>query len=268
MEQEIKEADNDVLEANISLRLPDFNLRNPRVWFHQIDALFVTRRIKSEQTKYLYVIQVLPEDVANEVDDLLENIPPSQPYTILREAILTRMGHSKTKMLRELLNNVELGDRTPSQLLRHMRSLLNGRTLEDSILTQLWLDKLPTDMSRLLAGFVEDHKLEQLTKMADKVHETYPSRSVSAVSQLSDAPENSAFLNAINKLNTRIEDLTNQVAELKLRPASRSRSRSRSRTGDGWCWYHAKFRERAKRCRPPCSFVSTSRASSNSRASQ
>ena len=47
--------------------------------------------------------------------------------------------------LRELLNYVAMGDRTPSQLLRFMKNLL-----DESIMRQLWFEKLPQAMAHIL----------------------------------------------------------------------------------------------------------------------
>nr|VZI25050.1 unnamed protein product [Spirometra erinaceieuropaei] len=108
----------------LSFKLPPFTPSNPRVWFRQIEALFVTSRITSERTRYSYVLQPLPFDVAVTVEDLLDPIPADKPYTLLKEAVIQRVAKSANLMLRELFTQVELGDQTPSQLMRHMRSLL------------------------------------------------------------------------------------------------------------------------------------------------
>ncbi|VDM05868.1 unnamed protein product [Schistocephalus solidus] len=55
-------------------------------WFHgardrQIKAGFSTRRITSERTRYSYVVQSLPFDVAVDVEDLFAPIPAKEPYT-------------------------------------------------------------------------------------------------------------------------------------------------------------------------------------------
>ncbi|BHF70289.1 hypothetical protein SprV_0301333900 [Sparganum proliferum] len=66
----------------------------------------------------------LPFDVAVTVEDLLDPIPADESYTRLKEAVIQRVAKSANLMLRELFTQVELGDQTPSQLMRHMRSLL------------------------------------------------------------------------------------------------------------------------------------------------
>ncbi|KER22069.1 hypothetical protein T265_09756 [Opisthorchis viverrini] len=65
----------DLVENANSMRLPDYNQRNPRVWFHQVEAVFTTRRITSQAKQFSYVVQHLPCDVATEMEDLLEDVP-------------------------------------------------------------------------------------------------------------------------------------------------------------------------------------------------
>ncbi|BHF67899.1 hypothetical protein SprV_0301122900 [Sparganum proliferum] len=132
--------------STLSFKLPPFTPSNPRVWFRQIEAVFSTSRITSERTRYSYVVQSLPFDVAVDVDDLLDPIPANDPYTQLKNAVIQRVAKSANRMLRELFTQVELGDQTPSQLMRHMRSLLAGSHMDDDIFRQIWLDKLPVPM--------------------------------------------------------------------------------------------------------------------------
>uniref|UniRef100_A0A0X3NTJ4 DUF7041 domain-containing protein n=1 Tax=Schistocephalus solidus TaxID=70667 RepID=A0A0X3NTJ4_SCHSO len=160
---------------SLSFKLPPFTPSNPRVWFRQIEAVFSTRRITSERTRYSYVVQSLPFDVAVDVEDLLDPIPAEEPYTQLKDAVINRVAKSANRMLRELFTQVELGDQTPSQLMRHMRSLLAGRHMDDAIFRQIWLDKLPLPMQQVLAMLDTSTSLDKLATHADRIMECYPS---------------------------------------------------------------------------------------------
>ncbi|BHF67350.1 hypothetical protein SprV_0301037600 [Sparganum proliferum] len=165
----------DSLDINtLSFKLPPFTPSNPRVWFRQIEALFATSRITSERTRYSYVLQSLPFDVAVTVEHLLDPIPAEDPYTWLKEAIIQRVAKSANFMLRELFTQVELGDQTPSQLMRHMRSLLAGRDMDDAIFREIWLEKLPVPMQQVLAKLDLNTPLEKLATHADRIKECYP----------------------------------------------------------------------------------------------
>ena len=88
--------------------------------------------------------EVLPHSVAKLVEDLLVETPSEEPYIKLKEAIIKRTGGSESRDFRELFTTVELGDRSPSQLLRHMRSLLNGRHMDDSLCNNYGPKNSPT----------------------------------------------------------------------------------------------------------------------------
>nr|VZI40635.1 unnamed protein product [Spirometra erinaceieuropaei] len=165
----------DSLDINtLSFKLPLFTPSNPRVWFKQIEALFATSRITSERTRYSYVLQSLPFDVAVTVEDILHPIPADEPYTRLKEAVIQRVAKAANLMLRERFTQVELGDQTPSQLMRHMRSLLAGSHMHDAIFRDIWLEKLPVPMEQVLSMLDSDTPSEELATHADRISECYP----------------------------------------------------------------------------------------------
>ncbi|BHF68637.1 hypothetical protein SprV_0301167400 [Sparganum proliferum] len=73
--------------STLSFKLPPFTPSNPRVWFRQIEAVFSTSRITTERTRYSYMVQSLPFDVAVDVDDLLDPIPANDQCTQLKNAL-------------------------------------------------------------------------------------------------------------------------------------------------------------------------------------
>ncbi|BHF71159.1 hypothetical protein SprV_0401421400 [Sparganum proliferum] len=127
--------------------------------------LSITQRIE---------IKSLPFDVAVTVEDLLGPIPADEPYTRLKEAVIQRVAKSANLMLRELFTQVELGDQTPSQLTRHMRSLLAGRHVGDAIFREILLEKLPVSMQQVLAMLDSNTPLEKLATHADRIKECCP----------------------------------------------------------------------------------------------
>ena len=104
---------------------------------------------------------------------MLINTPADQPYTKLKEELIKRTSESEQKRLQKLLTTEELGDKKPSQLLRKMEQLLGDRTLEPSILKQLFMQRLPTNVQLILAS-TSDVDITQLAKLADKIVEVSP----------------------------------------------------------------------------------------------
>ena len=120
--------------ATISASIPSYNPTNIPVWFSQLNALFSAKKITSQTSKYAYVVEKLPTDVAAEVIDLLDHMPEDKPYDTLKNAIIKRMGTSDGKKLHDLFYNLTLGHMTPSQLLRKIKSLLGSNTMSETVL--------------------------------------------------------------------------------------------------------------------------------------
>ena len=142
------EAEKNLLSADvqnsITLRIPSFNTNRPRVWFHQLEAIFSNRRITSQRFMFTHVVEALPSEIAKEIEDILEHPPTKKQFDVLKEAILSRLERSDNAKLRELLNNVSMGDRTPSQLLHFMKSLLGRRHMDESIMRPALVRKVTT----------------------------------------------------------------------------------------------------------------------------
>ncbi|BHF67513.1 hypothetical protein SprV_0301054000 [Sparganum proliferum] len=175
--------------STLSFKLPPFTPSNPRVWFRQIEAVFSTSRITSERTRYSYVVQSLPFDVAVDVDDLLDPIPANDPYTQLKNAVIQKVAKSANRMLQELFTQVELGDQTNSQLMRHMRSLLAGSHMDDDIFRQIWLDKLPVPMQQVLSMLDTSTSVDKVANHADRISECYPVGATCANIQPTSTPD-------------------------------------------------------------------------------
>ncbi|CAE1304834.1 unnamed protein product [Acanthosepion pharaonis] len=260
--------------ATLSSNIPAFNTTNTKSWFVQIQALFDAKRITSQRTRYCYLVEKLPADNVEEVMDLLENVPDDNPYDRLKEAILKRTGASNEAMLRNLFTQVELGDRTPSQLLRHMRTLLGDNKMSENIMRSLWLDKLPTTTTQILAPMMEETQTEKLADIADRIHESFRSRRVNSIQPQPAQQRDREF----NGLKSTVERLSIQLQGLLQKdrqyrrdkcPGYRKRSFSRGRTDnrnrkDEICYYHKRFGPEARRCTHPCSFNNANAGNGNS----
>ena len=174
--------------SNVSLRLPPFYSNDPAMWFCQVENLFITRRITSQQTKYAYIIASLQPEVAQEIRDLLLRPPTGDCYDVLKAELIRRTSESEQKRLRQLLTTEELGDRKPSQLLRRMQQLLGENKLDEDLFKQLFVQRLPTNAQLVVAPSLDKLDIEGLANIADKILEVSPSpapplATVAAVSQ-------------------------------------------------------------------------------------
>ncbi|XP_071834144.1 uncharacterized protein [Apostichopus japonicus] len=249
----------------VSIKLPPYWPNDPIIWFAQVEAQFVTRRVTNEDTKYSYVISSLQPEIAQEVRDLLISKPSEQPYKKLKEELIKRTTASEQKRLHQLLISEELGDRKPTQLLRKMRQLLGTNTLHANILKQLFVQRLPSSAQLILASMSDTTPIETVAELADKIMEVTPAYPPIAAIQTSQAQ---AQKSEVQQLSEQVRELTAQIASLKSEVRERSRSRSRSRqrfnsqsnntsnVDSDICWYHQSFGDKARKCRAPCKYPS------------
>lgn len=237
----------------IAIRLPTFWFDKPAVWFSQAEAQFALANIRTEITKYYHVISNLDIRAASEVEDIINAPPVELPYTNLRRTLIERLSASEEQRVRQLLHDEELGDRKPSQFLRHLKSLAGPTIVQPNLLRQLWLRRLPTQVQTVLTARPE-LSLEQISDLADKIVEvsTFP-----AVHAATHTPgevctsTNTNILSALEKLNLEVSELRSHRDQKPQQSRNRSRQRSRSRS-DKLCWYHSRFGDKARKCIPPC----------------
>ncbi|XP_025158377.1 uncharacterized protein LOC112589413 [Harpegnathos saltator] len=131
-----------VIESITACKIPPFWKQQPALWFAQIESLFQIHRIRSDDGRYHLVIGALDFEAIQEIADILASPPVIDKYVTLKTQLLARFADSADKQLHRLLTDLELGNRKPSQLLRHMRTLAGDRMSQD-ILRVRWLALLP-----------------------------------------------------------------------------------------------------------------------------
>ncbi|KAH6947198.1 hypothetical protein HPB50_017565 [Hyalomma asiaticum] len=220
----------------VDIRLPPFWTAKPQLWFLQVESQFTARRITGELTKYHHVVASLPPAIASEIRDLLVAPPAENAYTTLKQLLISRLTPSEPQRLQQLLHDTELGDRTPSQFLRHMRQLLHtdGATTTDTdsrLLRELFLQRLPGNVRIILAS-AADKRLSELAELADSVLAVAPP-SVAAlqpdiagrapttalhdireqISRLADTSDREEFLELVEKALEALQNSTSSLDE-------------------------------------------------------
>lgn len=250
----------DVELHRVAVRVPPFWPEKPELWFCQLESQFHLNGVTQDNTKFWYVVSQLEARYACAVEDIITNPPNTDKYATLKNELVKRLSTSLQFKLKQLLEHEEIGDRTPSSFLRHLKDLA-GSSVKEEFLRTLWLNRLPAFFQAILAT-QPDLTLEKLADLADKIHETRVPAPVSA--QLAPiSTQNSE----ISLLVDQVKNLTIQVAQLSnhhFGPRSRSNSRRRfsrpaSRSSSpeqesGECWYHRNFGNNAKKCKPGCTF--------------
>ena len=77
-----------------SSKLPDFWTKSPSVCFTRIEALFSTRGITQDPTKYDYVVSALNIDTADDIQHILLNPPARERYIALKNEPIETFGRS------------------------------------------------------------------------------------------------------------------------------------------------------------------------------
>jgi cleavage and polyadenylation specificity factor subunit 1 len=209
--------------ARVSVRLPTFWAKQPASWFAQAEAQFHLAGITNERTQFYHVISQLDEKYVAEVD-IINSPPQHEPYTALKMELVKRLCPSKDQCTRQLFEFEEMGDRKPSQFLRHLRSL--GPDIPADYLKIIWTSRLPSNIRTILAGLPEV-ELDAAALCADRIMETI---SIPAVTSITPGPDYSELLRQVCDLSLRITNLTEENKHLSdiVRQDNVQRHRSRS----------------------------------------
>lgn len=250
--------------AQVGFKIPPFDATDPEVWFAIVESYFHVASITNERTRFNYVVAAMDPRVVQEVRDLIINPPETEPYSKLKDELKKRLSVSQEAKTRRVIEGEELGDRKPSQFLRHLRSLA-GTAFSDAVLRSLWLKRLPEPMQVILAT-QRKGSLEEAAELADAIADTVVSRlTVAETSTSAPATMDAKFQKLRLSMKEELrQDIRELIAEVKSprnfergRPRPRTLPRSRSQSREhGECWYHRTFGRESKKCRAPCSFYS------------
>ncbi|XP_072933293.1 uncharacterized protein [Epargyreus clarus] len=261
------EAENTGEVFRVGVRVPPFYPDDPDLWFAQLESQFVLSNVTSDSTKFYYAISQLEHVYAAQVKDILCTPPATGKFEKLKTELVKRLSVSKENKLKQLFLHEDMGDRKPSQFLRHLKNLA-GPSVSDDVLLTLWSGRLPHSLQTVIASQPK-LSLDELAELADRVHAIAPSAPYNHVASTSSSQ---APPSRVDELGHEICALSKQVAKLTAyvyrNPRTRSRSRSqgnrhRSKSRNRQppldhphCWYHYNFGANAKKCSEPCQFKS------------
>lgn len=264
---------------SLSMRIPSFWRDKPRLWFVSFEAATSELRRSQTQLTQLVIAKLEKQDV-EQIADLLHDPPTTEQYTTLKNRLISVYEESDNRQLQRLLQEMELGDQKPSQLLRRMKSLARDK-IPEATLRILWANLLPPHVRSVLAvseSVITKTTFDELALVADRMLEASISTQISAV-EPTPVPTNPATDTKL--IFEEIRKLASEVAALKVvqspamyshnngqyasyrssyrptRPTQNRRflsTRSRSPTPSPHCYFHRRFGQRAYKCAPPCSF--------------
>ncbi|KAH8031727.1 hypothetical protein HPB51_020701 [Rhipicephalus microplus] len=218
-----------VVAAIQDVNLPPFWFKSPSTWFLQVEAHFRLRKITSQQTRHCHLVSCLPQDVADELADILASPHLSHLYDTLKAAIISRKSESERSRVQQLSVVTELGDRRSLQLLRCMRQLLGEPSTfqEEKLLRELFLQRLLRTIVPVLVA-AGDVPVDTLAEMADRVADYPRAHSLNAITTPASATAADPALASIkNHLDALVRHLIDFVP-VHRRLSSRFQIHSRS----------------------------------------
>lgn len=241
------------------IRPIQFHPDKPSLWIAQIEAQFRILGVVRDSDKFYHAVSILDTRHAAEVEDIIVDPPISTPFTVLKMALISRFSKSKEAKLQQLLDGEEIGDRTPSQFLRHLKALVPG--VDEDVLKAKWLSALPKDTRAILA-LQTNTTLENLGASADKLHEILQGMYVSSVSKSTNNSNDVDIVQQISDLTKQLAALSAVINKRESRSNTRQHNNQRSRShsqqrrlnSNGFCYYHAKYGKNAIRCKQGCTF--------------
>lgn len=257
----------------VGVKTPAFNADDPLLWFAQLEGQFALSNITTDNTKFYHVLAQLEPQHSAEVRDLIVDPPATGKYEKLKTELIKRLSASQERKIKQLLMHEELGDRKPTQFLRHLQQLA-GPTVPTEFIRSIWSSRLPPNL-QTIAAMQANSSLEEVAELVDRINDIVPvSMQVAATGQPAPGQVASTQPSTADQQGSTVEALTQAVAALtrkvevmsaQLRHTSRSRSRgryrhnrnrSRSRQGNHqYCFYHNRFGDNARKCTQPCTYT-------------
>lgn len=256
-------ANNEV--CRVSIKPPTFLKNDPALYFMQMEAQFTIAGISQDTTKFNHIIASFDPIYLQAVSDIVRNPPILDKYDTIKNRLINEFTASDQKKLRQAIHEVELGDDKPSQLLKKIKDLA-GNSLNDDAIKSLWIERLPYNVRAVISIVEGDSFL--WAKQADKMMEitNFKNDIGSNINEIKiEKNEKPSTINEISEIKKAIDEIHNKMNERFDRNRSRSRQRynnngrfrSSSRNNAKQyenCWYHFKYKGKAKNCRSPCNW--------------
>jgi len=233
--------------AAVAIKPGQFKATNAEGWFVNLEAQFKLGGIERGSTKFNHVIANVPAEFLQPVSHIAyKSNVVEEDYEALKNALIAVHRESKMKRMSQLLDTAELGDQTPSQFYRFLKSRFSDKEMvvPKDLLYNRWLHKLPQAIQVPIAAAAPKMEEADWLQLADSVYDI-----------------NGGFhqIAAINHGRNRSNSITSNSSYRSTNSNSSYRGRGRGnrnstpRRGrfnpDGpSCWYHWKFGTKARKC--------------------
>ncbi|CAK1586336.1 unnamed protein product [Parnassius mnemosyne] len=208
--------------CRIGVRIPPFNPDDPELWFAQLEGQFTLSSISADATKFYYVLsQLEPQHAAEGRVHLIVSPPAANKFDTLKMELIRRLSASQERKIKQLLMHEEIGDRKPTQFLRHLQHLA-GANVPSEFIRTMWASRLPTHLQTCIAAQQMKMSLEDLAELADRVNDVFPTTILANSPILAQV----ASYNKASILTRTVTELSQKVEAMSMELRRRSRSRS------------------------------------------
>ena len=186
--------------------------------------------------------------------------------------MVRRLSATRSNQMQQLFEREEMGDRTPSQFLCHMRTLV-GESVTDEFL-KMWLSRLPQAVRTVTSGQCAGRPVKSISRRGRqgkrynaesrsplREHRSGPGERAADRYHL-QGPEKDEMRRDWRKLCSQMTKIMKAFAQTSVRQTTRARSKSRQRRRSklpavsSYFWYHQTFGDRSTKCKSPCNFQS------------
>jgi len=257
----------------IHFKIPEFpanKRQHINNWFETCTNLFKFNNIYNEKTITTHIINQLPHEILNKINNKLNSLSKSsRPLTELQDILNQFYPYNLDKVLEECYKEDSLGDRKPSEYLSELTNKLKdeNNTPNTTLIKFFFHRILPPSIKNILLANKELN-LEEQGLLADEIYNN-DLNTINNINKKVTKPESDKqtidyLLNKIEQLNKEIETLKkpnvtspefNRKNQL---PRNWNQNihdrRNDSKNPNPYCYYHTRFGDNAFRCTPPCDY--------------
>ena len=268
-----------------NFRLPAFSTIDAAIWFRRAEVQFRLKNVRSPRTQADHVLAALPDALFPLMSQWLDSKGDDPiEYDELKSYLLRKFSLSPEQRVKNILelHQQPLGDQRPSDALTELRALarlppdLSGSSRSIDMILAIWLHRLPEAIRASITNFTGYDDDASIAEHADRLLDAHLAacRTTVAISanippdeaDEQDPPDTIALASSSRRRHLRFQKSTTPFkpsssgSSSTLKPSysdsssTSSSSPRRSEFAAKFCFYHARFGHKAKKCEPPCAW--------------
>ncbi|KAL7306192.1 hypothetical protein TKK_0001635 [Trichogramma kaykai] len=229
----------------------------PALWFSILEERFAQKGITDDSEMYFNAMRYLDEDLVRIVSVAVTSAPVEQRYLKLRKTLIDKLSLSESENFKNILGNIKMGARTPSEYLEFLVSSSGSFLNRDAVL-RIWRETLPANVAVLLDRDIDGTNEAQNIQRADYIYKSYKRDSNAGNSFEIDSIGNAQRRDESSRMDILEKKLDQVISAFESRFDGRKRDDRRRGSGSHQgvgrgrlCRDHYKFRKAARGCSSP-----------------